>query len=57
MEEAWHNFCKHVFFFAYNLRMDRDTVLILKWLPAQCQNLGLLAPNKQKNMRIIIQKS
>ena len=30
---------KHVCFFAYNLRMERGTVLILTWLSAQCQYL------------------
>ena len=30
---------KHVLFFAYNLRMERGTVLILTSLSAQCQYL------------------
>ena len=30
---------KHVWFFAYNLRMERGTVLILTSLSAQCQYL------------------
>ena len=30
---------KHVWFFVYNIRMERDTLLILTWLSAQCQYL------------------
>ena len=33
------NKSKSVWFFAYNLRMERRTVLILTWLAAQCQYL------------------
>ena len=38
MEGPWHHFYKYVWFFAYNLRMerDRDTVLLVTWLSAQC---------------------
>ena len=30
---------KHVCFFAYDLRMERGTVMLLTWLSAQCQYL------------------
>ena len=40
MEGPWHHFCKHVCFFAYNLRMERDKVLILTWLSAHRQFLS-----------------
>ena len=40
VEVPWPHFCKHVyFFFANNLRMEGDTVLILRWFSALYQYL------------------